>query len=297
MFELPPEWESFYEDMTWNARKYIKINFWQIKEEDFLLWLKNFETDHEKFIAALIIYRIIYRNNDSMLSMYYYIIDIILPNVLADLGFELPHLDELHKRLNRGEALPFKFSTIENVDDQTGKSGNTILRDFARYGGFHKRFKISSERLSDIDRETCKVVVLFDDIMGTGEQFTSYLEKYHHNTKGLTLIYTPLSATRSAIDSFNHEKFTNVKIAPVEILDERYNFFDKKFMPKIAESIDNKKLREIYIDLIKHKTKLKHNLLGRGDQALTYIFSVSTPNNTLPILWYSDDQWHGLVPR
>ncbi len=298
MFELPSEWKEFYDDMKESAIKYIKINFWDIQEEDFLLWLRNFETDHEKFLSALIIYRLIYRNNVSMLSMYQYIVDIILPTELNKLEIlEIASLDQFHNNLVKGSGLPLRFSTVENVDRETGKSGSTILREFARHGSFHNRLKVSAEELSEIDRSLCKIVVLFDDIMGTGEQFNTYLEKFYADTKGLILLYCPLSATKTALESFNYEKYPTVRIIPVEILDERYNFFNKEFMPKIVESIDLEKLEAMYIDLIHKKTKLTNELYGRGDLALTYLFSVSTPNNTLPILWYTDESWNHLVPR
>ncbi|MCB4778680.1 MAG: hypothetical protein LGB53_03500 [Sulfurovum sp.] len=298
MFNLPSEWEEFYNDMEKSAIKYIRINFWNIHKDDFLLWLRNFETDHEKFLAALIIYRLMYRNNVSMLSMYQYIVDIILPTELNKLGIlEIISLDDFHNNLINGSGLPLKFSTIENVDNETGKSGSTILREFTRHGSFHNRLKVSAEELSKIDRSLCKIVVLFDDIMGTGEQFNTYLEKFYTDTEGLILLYCPLSATKIALESFNYEKYPTVRIIPVEILDERYNFFNKAFMPKIAESIDLKKLEEMYIALMQKKTKLTNELCGKGDLALTYLFSVSTPNNTLPILWYADASWNYLVPR
>ncbi len=296
MFNLPSEWETFYEDMKKTALKYIKINFWEIEEDDFLLWLQNFETNEEKFIAALLIYRLIYRNKAALLSMYNYIIDIILPNELSPFGIEFPPLDELHAKLENGRELQLRFSTIEGVDKQTGKSGSTILRYFERNGGFHKRLKISANMLKGIDRNSCKVVVLFDDMMGTGEQFNLYLEKYYKDCEGLIVLYCPLSATRHAIESFNSEKYSNVIISPVEILDEQYKFFNISFMPKIAEDIDLEELRSIYTNLMERKTKIKE-LFGRSGQELTYVFVDSTPNNTLPALWYSDDIWTPLVPR
>ncbi|HHP3561970.1 TPA: phosphoribosyltransferase-like protein [Yersinia enterocolitica] len=42
--------------------------------------------------------------------------------------------------------------------------------------------------------------------------------------------------------------------------------------------------------------KLK-NSKGRGDNALTYIFHHSTPNNNLALLWYEDENWTYLFKR
>jgi len=297
MFELPEEWEEFCSDMHNRAIKYIRINHWDIAEDDFLLWYKNFDTNHEKFLAAIIIYRIIYRNKLSILSMYQYIIDLIIPKVLKNNSIHIGTMDDFHKTLERGYGSSILFSTIENIDQGTGKSGSTILRDFARYGSFHNDLKVSAEKLKDVDRNKNKVIVLFDDIMGTGEQFNTFLEKFYLDTEELILLYCPLAATTIALESFDYIKYPRVIIEPVEKLDTRYNFFNEEFMPKIIENIDINNLIGLYERMMKQKTKLKKGLMGRGDLGLTYIFSVSTPNNTLPILFYNDDLWNHLVPR
>ena len=298
MIDLPSEWEQFYDDMKSTALKYIKIGFWQIKEDDFILWLNNFKKDSEKFLAALMIYRFIYRNRDSMVSMYQYVVDLILPVELSELaGFEIDSLDDYHNRLVRGAEVPFRFSAIEGVDNQTGKSGSAILREFARSGPFHNKLKISPTKLKDLNRNQCKLVVFFDDIMGTGEQFNKFLETFYADAKGLKLLYCPLAATTKALDSFDYEMYPDVRIRPVEILDKKYNFFDKALMPMIAEDIDIEELKKTYDHLIKRNTKLKKDLYGRGDLSLTYIFSVSTPNNVLPLFYYESESWNKLVPR
>ncbi|HHH0905784.1 TPA: hypothetical protein ACPZPW_004613, partial [Yersinia enterocolitica] len=46
----------------------------------------------------------------------------------------------------------------------------------------------------------------------------------------------------------------------------------------------------------KNNIKLK-NSKGRGDNALTYIFHHSTPNNNLALLWYEDENWTYLFKR
>lgn len=298
MFELPDEWEAFYEDMSERAKQYIKIKYWDISEDDFLLWIQNFKTEHQKFLASIIIYRIMYRNINPMLSMFKYVSDIILPNILDEYKiYEIDSLDSFHDKLKLGYGLPIKFSAVENIDKQTGKSGSTIIREFARKGSFHNNFKVAAQNFKNIDRNQVKIIVVFDDIMGTGEQFNTFLENYHQDLEGLICLYTPLAATSSGLASFNTEKYPNVIIKPVELLDENYSFFNKKFMPKIAENIKTDDLLQVYKDLVKSKTKLKSSLLGRKDLALTYIFSVSTPNNSLPIFSYSDQNWNSIFPR
>jgi hypothetical protein len=297
MFKLPDEWEEFYNDMSERAKQYIQIKYWDITEEDFILWLQNFQTNHEKFLGAIIIYRVIYRNINPMLSMFRYITDILIPNALSDINIEVDSLDLFHDKLQNGHDLPILFTAVENVDGQTGKSGSTIIREFARKGSFHNKLKVSAANFKNIDKEKIKMVVVLDDIMGTGEQFNTFLENYYEDLQGLVCFYTPLTATSLALESFDTTKYANVIIKPVELLDDNYNFFDKKFMPKIVDAIDTCDLKQLYENLIRKKTKLKSDLFGRKDLALTYIFSVSTPNNSLPIFSYNDRYWNKIFPR
>jgi len=300
MYVLPDEWEQFYYEMCNRAKIYIKINYWDITEENLLLWLKNFSTDHEKFLSALLIYRIIYRNKSSRLSMYHHIIEIIIPNILSQHDiFHIDNIDNFHSLLkNDPWLLPFKFSTISDVDNSPSKSGPQVLREFRREGNFHKKLETSFNELANLDKQRIKAIILFDDIMGTGEQFKTYLDKVSPFFKDFLFIYCPLVAHQNGINNVT-DKYSNVIIAPVEIVDEKYSFFKKDFLPKIAENIDLNNLENFYIKFMHTNTKLpKKDYFAKDKQSLTYIFNLSTPNNTLPIFWYEEEnQWEKFFPR
>ncbi len=298
MYDLPEEWESFYTEMCKRAKDYIRISYWDITEEDLDLWLFNFKEDEEKFLSAIIIYRLIYRNEQPRLSMYHHIIEVLLPSILEEQGiYVVSSLDQFHYDLQHSfNNIPFKFATIENVDTKASKSGHEILRNFARKGSFHSSLEISINNIEDLDTEKTKAIILLDDIMGTGEQFDTYLQTFQSKLEKFTLIYCPLTAHIDAI-SYIRDKYPDVIVSPVEILEQNYTFFDSSFMPKIAENINMDEFKEFYCSFIKSKTKLKKILLGKEDQALTYIFDVSSPNNSLPILTYADENWNKLFPR
>ncbi|MDD3591847.1 MAG: hypothetical protein PHO65_04360 [Sulfurovum sp.] len=298
MYDLPYEWESFYIEMCDRAKTYIKIKYWDITEEDLLLWLSNFNTDHEKFFSAIIIYRLIYRNEQPRLSMYHHIIEVILPEILTKHHiYDVVSLEKFYDDLKRNfHNIPFRFSTVEGVDQQASKSGHEILRSFARKGSFHNNLKISVNSLHQQDPQKIKAIVLFDDIMATGEQFNTFLQKYNSVLSNFLIIYCPLTAYIDAI-SYIEREHPNVIVSPVEVLNAKYCFFNKSFMPKIAENIDMDELKRFYISLTRTKTHLRQDLLGKGKLSLTYIFDVSSPNNSLPILSYEDSNWKKLFPR
>ncbi len=298
MYDLPEEWESFYTEMYKRAKDYIRISYWNINEEDLDLWLSNFKEDREKFLSSLIIYRLIYRNEQPRLSMYHHIIEILLPSILEEKGiYVVTSLDQFHYDLQHSfHNIPFRFATIESVDKKASKSGHEILRNFARMGSFHSSLETSIDTVEDLDTEKVKAIILLDDIMGTGEQFETYLKKFKSKLENFILIFCPLAAHIDAI-SYIGDRYPDVIVSPVEVLEQEYTFFDSSFMPKIAENIDMAVLEGYYRSFVMSKTKLRKNLLGKEDQALSYIFDVSSPNNSLPILTYEDENWDKLFPR
>lgn len=296
MYKLPDEWESFYCEMKTRAKEYIRIKYWDIKEEILVLWLKNFSTDHEKFISALIIYRLIYRNREPRLSMYNQIVEVLLPNILEKNNiYTILSLDDFHYKLQYTPLeLPFRFSTIVNVDSSPAKSGATLLREFKRFKEFHSDMEVSMNNLKNID---IKSIVLFDDFMGTGKQFETFMEIIKNEIGDIILIYCPLAAHIDGIKHIN-KLYPNIIISPVEILDSKNSFFSQEYFPKLAEDINIEGLQKVYENMIKDKPSIiKDGYLGFGEQALTYIFDMSSPNNSLPVLSNKDNNWERIFPR
>jgi hypothetical protein len=301
MFNLPDNWEEFYIEMCTRAKKYIILSYWSISEPTLCIWLSNFKTNHEKFFSALLIYKIIYRNKISRISMYHDIVDIFLPNVLEENNIqEFKSLNELNNLLKSSPwSLCFKFTTITDVDTSPSKSGSQLLREFQREGRFHKKMQITLSEMENLsNNEKIKAIVIFDDIMGTGEQFETYLNKCQDYHSRFLFIYCPLVAHKRGME-YIKSKFPDVVLLPVEEVDDTYSFFDNSYFPKIAENIEISDLNSFYFKLIKEKTNLaKKDYYGKNKQALTYFFDLSTPNNTLPIFWYEkDSEWECLFPR
>jgi hypothetical protein len=297
MFNLPDESDTFYEDMCYRAYQYVRIKYWDIDEDLLTLWLKNFSNDHEKFLCAILIYRLLYRNEQAQLSMYKHIIDMVLPSLLSKYDiYHVETLDEFHKDLiSHPHKLNFRFSTIEDIDGKTAKSGHAVLRLFQRRGRFHKNLEVSKAAISSLP-PSVKAIILFDDFMGTGEQFDAYLTSLEDSIESLIFIYCPLAAHEEGIE-YIKSKYKDVIIVPVETLSYEYTFIDEKFMPKIAENIDMGELKTFYIDFLRSKTKLTKDFFGRKDQGLLYCFSSSTPNNSLPIFSYYDENFNMIFPR
>ena len=299
MLVLPDNWESFYKEMIDRSKIYINNSYWGITEVQLALWLKNFKSNEEKFLSALIIYRLMYRNIKPRISMYKHIIQVILPTILEKHG--LYNENSLEVFLKKIEVnpwdLPFKFSTIIGVDKKISKSGPQLLREFRREGFFHPDLEIAPDELPIKDPKI-KALVLFDDFLGTGKQFKKFYKKIQDNVKNLLIIYCPLAAHSEGIAKLA-SIYPHIIVEPVELLNKNYHFFDKTYMPKLAENLDIEDLKKVYINMLT-KTKLpKKDYFGYGNQALTYIFNFSSPNNSLPILTYYDIDilWEKLFSR
>ena len=297
MIKLPETWEQFSKEMFTRAKKYIDIGYWDITIQSLNLWKNNFKSDEEVFLSALIIYRIIFRNKAPRLAMYRHIIEIILPNQLKSI--QLYNETTLHNFIRKIEtdpwSLEFKFTTIDSVDKSPSKSGSQLLREFRRFGKFHKDMEISLSNLND-SSPNIKAIIIFDDFMGTGTQFEAFLKKYTEERAKFQLIYCPLAAHIDGI-KFINEEYPDVLISPVETLDDNYSFFSQEYMPRIVEDINMDDLKLLYINIME-RTKLKaKQYFGYGEKSLLYIYDMSSPNNSLPILTYNDDNWENIFTR
>lgn len=212
-------------------------------------------------------------------------------------GYTITSLKEFHQQLSlHYGSLPFRFTTIDEVDGKTAKSGSSLLRIFQREGRFHKNLIVSKATLSNLSPEV-KLLCILDDFMGTGMQFDSYMKSIAKFNVKAKLIYCPLAAHHDGLQTVE-KKYPNVSIIPVEIINESYSFQDSKFMPKIAEKINIEEFSNFYQEFMQNKTKLKSDdFLGKEKQGLSYLFNLSTPNNNLPIFFYDDQNFSQLVPR
>ena len=301
MSNLPIEWETFYYEMCNKGRRFIEINYWSIPESTFNSWLSNFQEDEEKFLAALLIYRITFRNKDSKLSLFREATDIIIPNFLKNNGLmDIVSIEDFYNSLEfYPYALPFRFATIEGIDRKTGKSGTSLLRDLYRDAEYHKELNISPDLFSSLP-SNIKLIIILDDFLGTSGSFKKYAEKYiEPNKDRLQFIYIPLAAYEEGLRQAETD-YPYVIIYPIEILGENDSFFTEKILPDfVLESgftIDD--IKNIYIKIMKSKTKLEEkDFFGFGEKSLTHCFDDSSPNNILPIYWYHSENWHRLFTR
>ncbi|MBO2639338.1 hypothetical protein I6M42_22200 [Shewanella algae] len=302
--KIPENHEAVYEDAVDVAKKLIRFNYWdRLEISDLEAWLDNFDTKEEKFISSAILMSIVYRNVKSIRTFGANIIQIKLPKLLEEHDiYQVDSIKSWENDLKFGakHKVPIRFSAIEGMDGKPGKSGSTIYREICnKY--FNKSFGVFCSDVTDrinSDRNF-KALVLFDDILGTGTQFNTYVSKFDIDNLGIKVFYFPFAGLKDSIDKI-HSKYKNIIVSPVETLteedslfsDSKYNFFNKFNNYNNCEVIKN-----FYLEMCNKNDIKTKELLGFGELALTYIFNNSVPNNNIAALWYDSETWTQLVGR
>lgn len=302
--KIPENHDQIYNYAVTVAKKLIKFNYWdRLELSDLEAWLDNFETDEEKYFASGVLLSIIYRSTKSINTFGANIIQIKLPNILKKYEiYSIECIESWEKDLKKGKAdkLPIRFSAIEGVDGKPGKSGSAIYREICNKH-FHSRLGVLCNEVSiRLEKDNnFKVLVLFDDILGTGKQFKKYIDTYNIDELGIKVIYFPFAAYQESIESI-HANYTNIIVSPVEILTSSDSLFSEEnfaFFNKFHSENTSEELKKFYLDMCRIKKINTRDVLGFGDLALTYFFNNSVPNNNIAALWYDSDTWTQLVGR
>lgn len=136
-----------------------------------------------------------------------------------------------------------------------------------------------------------KVIVLIDDMVGTGRSLAANIRRFHDDNLALLSADGPqvlafallatLVGQQTLLDSLSKLEYTRIDFRAGEILDESASFFagEKGVFATTEERDRAKAVAEDIGATIYRKAPL-----GYGDQALDVVFPTSVPNNSLPLL-------------
>lgn len=303
---LPDEHEEIIDRVLEKCRTLINLNYWNnIEIVELMLWLKNFNNGEERYLACAILDSIIFRNKESIYALSSQLFHIVLPQILDEKKIlKIKCIESWESNLLSTDSrnlVPIRFTTIEGTDHRTAKSGQVLLREIQR-SFFDKNLILSIKTISDeafIQRATSKVkaIVIIDDILASGTQFNTFIEKYALDKLPFHFIFCPFAGISSSISNINN-KYSNIHIEPIELLGDENKFFSKE--NKLLNLINDNgfiEFKKLYLEICKRDNINKNGALGFGDQELTYIFSDSTPNNNLSILTHRNSTWKNLFKR
>lgn len=251
----------------------LKMNiFDEVKTEEIDNWLQQFEISEQGYINKLL-NNFIYYNSNMVREVVKTLHNKIINRFMKDVG------DIWY--------VPVGYVT---------KSGSVIAYYYRSVNELEEEKFISS---NDIDRILDKSnigVVFIDDYIGTGHQAKQVWDFVIHpiinKFSESKFFYCTLAGMEEGIKYVRDNTKFEVLVDKV-ICAEELPFTDKS---KIFEnSVERKKAEEIvrkYGEIL-----YPGNALGyKNSQALVGFF-YSTPNNTLPIFWSTNEKWHPLLPR
>jgi hypothetical protein len=284
-------------------------------------WLKNFDgsfcqdIEKEKYFALHLLSHFLFFNQNMVRQM--------LSSAYADL-YVVPLKQEIRKKLDN--TLDYKIiqeyfkSELEKTlfigAGNPSESGAHLLYYFRQVNNLSKErfsdfYGVFSEKIIDqvygvptnvevgFLRKDISKIVFFDDLVGSGTQITDYLKAriaaIRSSAPDVKLQFISLFCTKKAMDMLNLPDMFDSQASSLFLLDETFKAFHEKSrnFKKDGEPSNNE-----LENFCRHygESLLQQHPLGYKDGQLMIGFSYNTPDNTLPIFWFSH-QWKPIFQR
>lgn len=277
-------------------------------------WLNNFDDDNEKNYALYMLSRLMYFSSSSIRNL--------LKALYRDL-YRYPIIEQIRKDNNNTldpniiepsfekELTATRFLGVGNPSE----SGVHLLYYFRQENKIPKNLFINTDDIVEYDENgNCKLrdsykdvkhYVFIDDLCGNGDQATSNTSNVKRCVQHLRNIvedakisYFMIFGMSKGIQVIRNSGLYNQANAVVE-LDESYRCFSEQ-----SRFFDDDKYKRAEAKSIayKHGYKLMgypQISLGFGDCQLLLSMHHNTPDNTLPIIWYDEDNtiWKPIFKR
>lgn len=156
-----------------------------------------------------------------------------------------------------------------------------------------------------IDRDGIERLVLLEDFIATGSQARKAIQfaaKLTWRKAPLPVLVVPLILCETLNSQFQSGLFSpNVSLSPVLIL-ERKHFVDKDTASNSPTMEAFRQLAERTFATVtsgKHssRTQKPYHHLGYGKTGGLVVLKTNSPDNTLPLVHWSSDNWEPLFPR
>lgn len=176
------------------------------------------------------------------------------------------------------------------------KSGSVVAYFFKKINSLRENFFCPYSELNEKSLKNIKALVFIDDYIGSGQQsinvFRDLNEKLSVLDLNPKLIYATIVGFSEGVSLIKE------KTRFIPITSYKYSSADLPFHED-STFFENKEEREDAMKIVK---KYGENLypkfpLGYKGNSGLFSFFYSTPNNTLPIFWSSQNHWNPLLTR
>jgi hypothetical protein len=267
-------------------------------------WIANFKNDTERYFGACILDALIFRSEAQTIALMRDIFGRQLPTYFArptTQGFTLTNLHFYIQDPPPDKVRPIAIVPVIRRDDPPTKSGPLIARMLKRHLNINPYHLLWPWQIQKWRSDyTTNDFIFVDDLLGTGTQFTQFVKEFELDKalQETRCVYCPLVGHDKGVLRLR-SLYPNLSVMPVERLSEANNVFhsDNKLFsdgnntPEAAE--------QLYFDIL-HRIgyKNKSTRSGFGKLGIVYGFQHGTPNNSLPILWWSSpNKWQPLLKR
>lgn len=288
----------FFKKKKTECEQLIRYRIWDgVDSNNLKSWLKNFSTQEEKNFAALVLECLVYRSNEHCKSMLYDVLTRLLHNQWRLDGSPIydMHKDPLVLLREKYSDPKIRYVTAVTKKDPDSKSGYSMVRVLNNKFQTSTRWNIRNEQIEECYNAGIRTFIYVDDIIGSGEQIISVLEESPITAyEDINVYVCVCAAHEQGIHNIN-AKYACVKILAAEYIPQNTDIFANIYEVLGYES--RNALREWYENFMKTNGAKGYNIYGRGDLGLVYAFQDNTPNNSLPILHFHNDNLSMLLNK
>ncbi len=151
-----------------------------------------------------------------------------------------------------------------------------------------------------VDEGSVDTIVFVDDFLGGGTQFAKFFKRWDFVSKLATakMLYAPVTAHQTGI-SHLAGLWPQLGVICGEGLNDSHGFFSDEVWSRVGHGTVTASDASNWYQGFANARGIVPGIghLGVGSLALTYGFEHSTPNNSLPALWYKSKTWQPLLER
>lgn len=191
-----------------------------------------------------------------------------------------------------------QFLHINNVPGADHRPPWRVLRSFG-----------AKQKIQEYCRQMkYRRLVVLEDFVGSGTQAAGPLEYAAQQLgRSTQILFVPLIASEAGLDHLAKKTrgFSNVQIAPVFVVPRQAQVME---VPPSGDGPDEdllwRQLRKLVKSTFARVRKAAppesaplDEAFGFGSLGLLLVLYTNCPNNTLPLVWHSNNQWQALFPR
>ncbi len=266
-------------------------------------WIDNLYDDNEKKAMFRMLRWLVFVDNKQMQSLYRdayrskvvpWIENKMKKNDLLAIDYQHTLLRFLREYYFCSVTESFNVSFFKQVNSLGGLPKMDVL-------GEHKR--IVRERIKEmIANKKKKGIVLFEDMVGTGNQAVSVLREIKKvSPTKWRILFVPLIIMNSGLKRLRDEKITGIEIEPVLVVKENACVQPEAQAEeppefKYSRSLVKKTAPKVVIKLHPYDDVPK-DAFGYEKSGALVVTSHNTPNNTLPLIHHRAPFWYPLFRR